>query len=92
VEFSVWNYGTRQYDYYRAGQYLGTHVTQPAVHSLTGSQIGMTVDEIACSLPQGAQKVGSGEVAKGRIASTGAGLGNLLVYGVIAYILWRLFR
>lgn len=94
MDYSRWNYGTRKYDYYKVGQYDGTHVTKPTIHALTGSQIGMTPDEFAARLPQGAVKVGMGDAAKGRIVSTGdfSGLGNWVIYGVVAYLAWRMFR
>ncbi len=92
--FSVWNYGTRKYDYYAAGQYKGTHVTQPENHAMLGSRLGQTPDEFAASVPVGASKVGSGDVAKGQVASFGekGSVRQWLLYGVFAYIAWRMFR
>lgn len=93
--FSVWNFHTRQYDHYEAGQYQGTHVTTPTTGGLLGSELGMTPEQFAVALPVEARKVGSSMIAQGRIASTGLGLGsipNWLLYGVLAYVAWRVFR
>lgn len=92
--FSVWSYATRKYDYYQAGDHQGTHITQPTVHSFAGSQLGMTVDEFAAHVPQGATKVGSGDIAKGQVASFGE-MGRIrtwLIYGALAFLAWRYFR
>jgi hypothetical protein len=93
MEFSVWNYGTRKYDYYQAGEHEGTHITKPTVHSFAGSKIGMTVDQFAARVPAGASRAGSGDVAKGQVASFGAaGIPSWLLYGVALYLAWRYFR
>ncbi len=92
--FSVWNLGTRKYDYYVTGAYKGTHVTQPENHALLGSKLGLTPDEHAASLPARATTKGSGDVAIGQVASFGekGGLRQLAIYAVFAYIAWRILQ
>lgn len=90
---SIWNYGKRQFDYYQAGDFAGTHVTTAPTRLLGGSQIGMTPEEFAARLPPSATKVGSGPVVVGEVASTGStGFPTWLLYGAIALLAWRYFR
>jgi hypothetical protein len=92
--FSVWNYGTRQYDYYQGGEHKGTHITQPNSHLLATSRIGLTPDEFAQRVPEHARKVGSGAEARGQVASFGerGRMGKLLLVGVLAFLAWRYLR
>ncbi len=92
--YSVWNLGKRLYDYYSVGAHLGTHITQPSSHSLVGSSLGLTPDEFAARVPSNAVKVGSGPVAQGQVASFGeSGVARTwIIYGVLAYVAWRMFR
>ncbi len=93
--YSIWNFGTRKYDYYQStGDFPGTHVTQATNHVLQGSQIGLTPEQFAARLPAGATRVGVGDVAKGQIASMGGNgyLPSWVLYGAIVYLAWRMFR
>lgn len=92
--WSVWNYKTRSFDYYRGGQATGTHAPA-SPKPLIEPRMGATPDEAAWRLPPGAVKVGAGAEAKGRIASlgdTGSSLSSLALpigIGIAAYLLWR---
>lgn len=91
--FSTWNYGTRSFDYYQSGAYPGTHVTTAPTRLLKGSQIGLTPEEFAARLPSDAKPIGSGPVAVGEVASTESmGVPTWLLYGVVAFLVWRYIR
>jgi len=68
--YSVWNYGTRQYDYYKAGVAGPIHAGT-APKAIVSSPLGATPEQAAWPVPVGAVKVGSGTQARGRIASFG---------------------
>jgi hypothetical protein len=73
--YSVWNKGTQSFDYFEG---LGSLVDgQLPKRTLIGRrQLGMTPEESSARLPAGARKIGSGEFAKGVIATRGGvGLG-----------------
>jgi hypothetical protein len=98
VRYSVWNNGTRSYDYYVAPGTPDIHAgAPPRVH---GSALGATPEQAAWRLPFGSRRAGSGEMPQGRIASLGdAGGGGFLsspgttiVYAALGYLLWRTFR
>lgn len=76
---SVWNQSTRKYDYYETAVVQKTANTPSPKHIRSGS-LGATIDQAAWPLPSSARKVGSGEFAKGRVASRS---GNLLSLGSI---------
>lgn len=94
--YSVYNYATRLYDYYQAGQPTGTHAPNPPT-SLVASPLGDTPDAAAWRLPPGAKKIGSGELARGRVASFGdsssllssSKLPLIAAAAIAAYILTR---
>lgn len=94
--FSVWNYATKAYDYYEGGNASGTHAPTPPT-PLLSSPIGMSPEESAWRVPVGARKVGSGTVARGRVASLGGiedsiGIPSIAIpiaIGVAAWYLWR---
>lgn len=94
--YSVWNTGARRYDYYEAHAKPSTHAGAPPASS--SSSLGATPDQAAWRLPAGARLVGSGDLARGRVASLGGSDGFQLdlkqsfVYGVIGYLLWRAFK
>jgi hypothetical protein len=95
--YSVWNPGVHAYDYYQGmGAALRDGVFAEPATRRQGSAIGLTPDEAADRLPSGAKKVGSGDVAKGTIASLGAAPENsttaLLLLGVAALILWKVAK
>jgi len=101
VRYSVYNHDTKLYDYYDGPGPSGTHAGAPP-SSLGRSQYGATVEQLAWKVPTGARKVGSGDIAQGRVASMGglAGLGDIAsgdigkvaAVGVIAYLAWRHLR
>ena len=101
MRYSVYNYETRQYDYYEGTGPKGTHAGAPPV-SGGRSQLGATVEQFAWRLPASAQKVGSGELPQGRVASTGraSSLGDfvdsdMVKWGTLAaivYIGWSHLR
>ena len=95
--WSVWNNGTRSYDYYEAPGTRGIHAGAPPRAST--SALGATPDEAAWPLPHGARKVGNGEVPRGRIASLGGydassslELPKLAAIAVIGYLVWKAMR
>lgn len=67
--YSVWNPRARRYDYYRTSEVGTVHAGTP--HHIGGGQLGATPDEAAWPLPPGAVKIGSGELARGRVATLG---------------------
>lgn len=93
--FSVWNYGTRQYDYFQAGEHDGTHITAgaPAPMLGTASVLGLTPEQFVWPLPKFAVRSGSGTVAVGQVASTQESrkpsIRSWIIYGAIAYAVWR---
>lgn len=93
--YSVWNIGAQRYDYFEAPAKSATHAGPPPVKS--SSSLGATPDQAAWRLPAGAKHVGSGELARGRIASLGGSDGGgfdlkqSFVYGVIGYLLYKAF-
>jgi hypothetical protein len=95
MRYSVYNYGTKSYDYYDDGKPSPTHAGPPPVAPM--GDIGETPEAAAWRVPIGARKVGSGELPQGRIASMG-GLpigGDAVKLGLLAvaaYFAWRHFR
>ena len=95
MKFSVWNNGTRAYDYYESSGTPPIHAGAPPRAS--SSALGATPDEAAWPLPADAVKTGSGELPQGRIASRDAGkftidLPQSVIYAAIGYVLWRILR
>lgn len=92
--WSCWNYKTKQFDYYQGGQATGTHAPA-SPKPLVAPAMGSTPDEAAWRLPPGAAKIGSGPIARGRIASLGddgSSLSSLAVpiaIGVGLFVWWR---
>lgn len=103
--FSVYNPSTRAYDYYQTTTGSGaTHAGAPA-KSMFASALGAAPEQAAWSLPTSAQKIGSGQIARGRIATKGslvpfagelwqdAGAIELAALAAVAaYFLWRARR
>jgi hypothetical protein len=99
--YSVWNQPSRSYDYYEANDVqLGANTPSPK--HISAADLGVPVDHAGWPLPASAVKVGSGDRARGRIASRPgaqrAGLGaipmdpntiGLVAMGVAAFLLWR---
>lgn len=96
MRFSVYNYGTKSYDYYDDGQPSSTHAGPPPIATL-GDAVGESPEGAAWRVPLGAKKVGSGELPQGRVASLGgfvsdSGALRLGVIALAAYFAWRHFR
>lgn len=99
MRYSVYNYDTRQYDYYEGSGPSGTHAGSPP-KTFMKSALGATPEQAAWKLPPNAVKVGSGAMPEGRIASRASalsGLGSIdvgtggkiaLALG-IAYVAWK---
>lgn len=98
--YSVWNQGARAYDFYESPE-VQHKLNTPVPNHIRPKELGATIDQAAWPLPPSARKVGSGEFAKGRVASrSGAGspLGainmdastfGLLGLGLAAFLLWK---
>ena len=105
--YSVWNQGAGKYDYYQTSEVQNV-VNTPAPNHLKNlggrSTLGLSVDQASWPLPMSAVKVGSGEFAKGRIASKTRGSGlagipidmsspmtwvGLAVIYFVGYQLWK---
>ena len=96
--YSVWNNAGRAYDYYQAPGGSATHAGSPPVRS--SSSLGAAPEQAAWPLPVGAQKIGSGPLPRGRIASktvggialAGVDLSDPVTVGavvVLSYIAWK---
>jgi hypothetical protein len=101
VIYSVYNHNSKSYDYFEGSGPAGTHADAPPAPPLQ-HKTGASPAAAAWRLPWGAKKIGSGELPRGRIASSGISLGGLgditsdlpavgLAVG-IAYLAWRHFR
>ena len=94
MNYSVWDSGTRRYDYYQAAGDTGIHAGAPPRASTF--ELGATPEQAAWPLPDDAIKTGSGELPQGRIASTkpqAAGSFNeLFLYVAAGYLLWRMTK
>ncbi len=92
--YSVYNHGTKRYDYWRAPGDGATHAGAPRIRS--SSDIGATPEGASWSLPAGAVKVGTGELPQGRIASLGTfESGDGVKVGLLAlaaYLAWKVLR
>jgi hypothetical protein len=71
--YSVWVPQKRGYDYYEAAGSLRAGVIAPNPRIRASSPLGATIDEASRRLPAGAKYVGSGELARGMIASRNSG-------------------
>lgn len=90
MTYSVWNSGTRVYDYYQTRTPAPIHAGAPS-HVTKTTPLGATVDDAAYPLPADAVRVGSGPIARGKIARAGGmGLGGLSVGSVPRYFTWAL--
>ncbi len=94
--FSVYNYGTRGFDYFDAPVKPTAHAGTPPSGTPNSS---VTPEAAAWRVPAGARLVGSGPAPRGRVASRGeislAGFDsttNLIAVGVIAYFAWTIFK
>jgi hypothetical protein len=66
--YSVWNQGRGVYDYYQTSEIQGT-ANAPRPDHLRSTQLGMPPAQAAWPLPAGSKFIGSGEFARGRVAS-----------------------
>lgn len=97
MRFSVFNTGTRTYDYYASPTAPDIHAgAPPRAHS---NSLGATPEQASWRLPLGARKVGSGEMPIGRIASLGGddasaapSMKTIAVGMVVSYFIWRALR
>lgn len=76
--YSVYNFGSSQYDYYETAEPQASLNTEKPSH-LRNRTLGATVDQAAWPLPPTAKRIGSGPDAVGRVAvkKTGAALGDI---------------
>lgn len=95
VDYSTWNPRTLRWDYWRTlgGAKLRAGVIAPAPR-LSHRQLGVAPEQAARKLPSGARKVGTGDVARGQVASHQAmGIDddarNLLLFAGAAYLMYR---
>lgn len=94
--YSVWDHKRKAYDYYESALgATGTHAGTPPTPLFT-SQLGMSPEEGAWRVPAGARKVGSGTVARGRVATLGGvedfGVPPMVIpiaLGLAAWYFWR---
>jgi hypothetical protein len=100
VTYSVWNQGAGAFDYYEApGVEAKANVPKPA--HLRHRTLGSTPTQAAWPLPASARLVGSGDHARGRVASFSSGsalggvggdMGILFKVGLLglsAILLWK---
>lgn len=66
--YSVWSWDDKKFDYYKTNESEGF---QPLSRHISSSANGLAPEDVAIKLPQGAIKVGSGELAQGYIAVEG---------------------
>jgi hypothetical protein len=95
--YSVWNQGKELYDYYESPE-VNNKLNTPKPKHLKNKPFGLTVTQAAWPLPSNARYVGSGDIAKGKIASRPGALGAfegsgsmmpLLLLAGVAVILWK---
>lgn len=76
--YSVWNQAAKAYDYYETPG-SPTTVNAASPKHLRQAKLGLTSVQASWPLPAGAQRTGSGTLARGRIAHPrgGSGLGSV---------------
>ena len=95
--YSVYNYGSGLFDYYQDGKNLGVSDTPPKKRLAKGG-LGVSPEQAALSLPSNAKKMGSGDVAKGIVATSGVGSFDSMDYVKIgmlalsAVLLWHTLK
>lgn len=67
MRYSVWNVGTRQFDYYDTAEAV-TQSNTPKPDHLVSRTLGSTVEQACWRLPAAAVPAGSGPHAMGRVA------------------------
>lgn len=76
MRYSVWNQAASAFDYYESSEGNG-RANAPKPDHLRARTLGLTVEQAAWPLPAGAQYVGSGPFASGRLAiAKSAALGD----------------
>ncbi len=77
--YSVWNQPAGLFDYYEDSR-TQEALNAPVPKHVGNRTLGLTIDQAAWPLPVDARKVGSGDVAIGRVASRGSApaLGDVL--------------
>lgn len=99
--YSIWNPGTRRFDYYETpAQMRRSNVEKPS--HLGPHNLGATPEQAAWPLPDHAVQVGSGPEARGRVAYAKGSLGDgslgdvtprrLLGLGVVGALGWILYN
>lgn len=95
--YSVWNQGKSLYDYYESPN-VQQKLNTPKPTHLASKPFGLTVDQAAWPLPGNAKYTGSGDLAKGRIASRSSGglgafeggsMAPMILLGLAAFVLWK---
>jgi hypothetical protein len=96
ITYSVWNPGSRLYDYFATSEEHPIHAPSPKRTSTR--PLGATPEEAAWKLPPMAHRIGSGAMPQGRIASlngadeaTGSSMPTWWPVAAvgIAMLLWR---
>jgi hypothetical protein len=94
MTYSVWNQGANRYDYYEAGGARREYNEETPKH-LRHARLGASPEQAAWPLPAGARRVGSGSIARGRIASRALGafddtsLTKIVLLGLAAFLAWK---
>lgn len=99
--YSVWNQAAEKYDYYESPTADAEYNAPAPRHLRPTTKLGATPSTAGWPLPSNARKVGSGDYARGRIASRGGGgalglvpflpvsIGEAAVIAVVGWWLWR---
>lgn len=97
--YSIWDQAKRRYDYFEAPGAVDRETSAPRPGHLRDQALGVSPERAAWPLPAGARPVGSGNYARGMIASRESGgmsLGffevtptNMVLWGVIGYLAWK---
>lgn len=99
--YSVYNYGSRGFDYYEAAEKPTAHAGKPTGSSFFGGsgENGKPIapEQAAWRVPVGARRAGSGPTPKGRIAALGELDGfdsttSILALGVIGYFAYKFWK
>jgi hypothetical protein len=95
--YSVWDAGSRSYDYFQTA--AATPTAPPEPTHLRSKALGLAPEDAAWPLPADAQWIGRGAQAKGKVASrrSGGALGDfasgnalpMVGLALAAYLLWR---
>jgi hypothetical protein len=101
VIYSVYNYGSKAYDYFEAPAKALPHAPKPPQAAGASTSLGATPEQAAWPLPMGAKLVGHGKNPVGRIAFDRGVAGsldgfmdnstNVVGFAAAAYLVWRFF-